>query len=74
MIKNSFKGSRIKIKKIAKINYKMSNMKMIIYPIILKNIFTSSNEYLWVEEKKLTRYTLSVFTKKIIKYIDEYEL
>lgn len=74
VVSSSFKYSDVKLKKIPKIIYKMSNMKMFIYPILLKNVSVNNDEYFWVEKNKLTRYTLSVLAKKIIKSVNKYEL
>ena len=71
VINSKFKSSKIKFKKIPKIIYKMSNMKMFIYPIILKNVYINNSDFFWIEEKKLIRYALPVLAKKIIKFIYE---
>ena len=51
-------------------NFKMSNMNMNIKIKYLKKIEKFSSPY-WVDEKRLDRYMLPSFTKKIVKYLEK---
>ena len=52
------------------LNFKMSNMNMIIKIQYLKNIDNFQSPY-WIDEKKLDNYMLPSFTKKIVKYLEK---
>ena len=51
------------------INFKMSNMNMNIKIHYLKNGDKFQSPY-WINEKKLDKYMLPSFTKKIVKYLE----
>ena len=52
------------------LNLKMSNMNMNIKIKYLKKIDKFQSPY-WVDEKKLDKYILPSFTKKIVKYLEK---
>ena len=51
------------------LNFKMSNMNMNIKIQYLKNSGKFNSSF-WVDEKKLDKYILPSFTKKIVKYLE----
>ena len=51
------------------LNFKMSNMNMNIKIKYLKNSGKFNSSF-WVDEKKLDKYILPSFTKKIVKYLE----
>ena len=52
------------------LNFKMSNMNMIIKIEYLKNCRKFQSPH-WIDEKKLDNYMLPSFTKKIVKYLEK---
>ena len=52
------------------LNFKISNMNMNIEIKYLKNSRKFQSPY-WIDEKKLHRYMLPSFTKKIVKYLEK---
>ena len=52
------------------LNFKMSNMNMNIKIKYLKNSDNFKSPY-WIDEKKLNKYMLPTFTKKIVKYLEK---
>jgi A/G-specific adenine glycosylase len=51
------------------LNFKISNMNMNI-KIEYKNKFNSDGKVHWIDPKKLQKYTLPTFTKKIVKFLE----
>ena len=51
------------------LNLKISNMNMNIKIQYLKNSGKFNSSF-WVDEKKLDKYILPSFTKKIVKYLE----
>ena len=54
------------------LNIKMSNMNMNI-KIENNKILKSIPFSYWIDPKKLKNYTLPTFTKKIVKYLENYK-
>ena len=51
------------------LNFKISNMNMNI-KIEYKNKFNLDGKVHWIDPKKLQKYTLPTFTKKIVKFLE----
>ena len=52
------------------LKFKMSNMNMNIKIKYLKNCKKIQSSY-WIDEKKLGKYILPSFTKKIVRYLEK---
>ena len=66
--KTLFDKFEIKNTPLKKINYNISNFKMIITIVYLKNNLKFNNQnFFWIDKKKINKKILSVLTKKLIE-------
>ena len=66
--KTLFDKFEIKNTLLKKINYNISNFKMIITIVYLKNNLKFNNQnFFWIDKKKIKQKILSVLTKKLIE-------
>ena len=66
--KTLFDKFEIKNTPLKKINYNISNFKMIITIVYLKNNLKFNNQnFFWIDKKKLNKKIVSVLTKKLIE-------
>ena len=69
--KTLFDKFEIKNTPLKKINYNISNFKMIITIVYLKNNLKFNNQnFFWIDKKKLNKKIVSVLTKKLIEVSD----